>query len=316
MATATAIVSVNADWEALVSAVGGMVSASSARVYRDTLRRWQVWADSQGIGVLDLNYNTVRQFLADGSQSKASQQRDLAALRKAADVLAILDFTDPARRAAAESLRLLKVQSPDAPAAHGRQRRALSAKEADRMLHVWDGNEPPGVHPNLAARNRALIAVLLLTGLRRAEAAALEWADVDFDNGVIHVVCGKGGKARDAAVYGDAALEALRAWQMCLPRDCRHVFVAVNKAGQIGADRALTTTAIYDVVVQTAQIAGVGKVAPHDLRRTLITELLATGAALQDVQAQAGHARGSTTLRYAIATDARRRRASGRVRYG
>lgn len=310
---ATAIVSVNTDWEALVNAVSGMVAASSARVYRDTLRRWQTWAGSQGVNVLDLNYNTVRQFLADGSQSKASQQRDLAALRKAADVLAILDFSDPARRAAAESLRLLKVQQPDAPTA-SRQRRALSAKEAELMLRAWD--EPGGVHPTLAARNRALIAVLLLTGVRRAEAAALKWSDIDFDNGVLRVACGKGGKPRDAAIYGDAALEALRDWQMHLPRGYEHVFVAINKAGQVGPDRALTTTAIYDVVVQTAQYAGVGRVAPHDLRRTLITELLATGAALQDVQAQAGHARGSTTLRYALATDARARRRSARLRYG
>jgi len=41
------------------------------------------------------------------------------------------------------------------------------------------------------------------------------------------------------------------------------------------------------------------------LRRTLITELLATGSPLADVQAQAGHVQGSTTLRYTGAVDAR-----------
>jgi integrase len=38
---------------------------------------------------------------------------------------------------------------------------------------------------------------------------------------------------------------------------------------------------------------------PHDLRRTFITEALATGTPLATVQAIVGHAQGSTTLGYA-----------------
>ena len=55
---------------------------------------------------------------------------------------------------------------------------------------------------------------------------------------------------------------------------------------------------------------GKGDKAREDLRRTFITEALAT------VQAAAGHARGETTLRYAQAVDARRARRELKLRYG
>ncbi len=65
----------------------------------------------------------------------------------------------------------------------------------------------------------------------------------------------------------------------------------------------------------TAQKAGLGQLAPHDLRRTHIIEYLATGGAVHDAQAQAGHARGDTTLGYAQAVDAEQRHASSRFRF-
>ena len=55
---------------------------------------------------------------------------------------------------------------------------------------------------------------------------------------------------------------------------------------------------------------------PHDLRRTFITEALATGTPLATVQAAAGHARGETTLHYAQAVDARTARKALKLRYG
>jgi integrase len=55
---------------------------------------------------------------------------------------------------------------------------------------------------------------------------------------------------------------------------------------------------------------------PHDLRRTFITEALATGTPLATVQAAVGHARGETTLSYAQAVNARQARRELRLRYG
>ena len=296
----------------------GMVAASSARVYRATYAKWQAWAAAQGIAPLDLNYNTVQTFLGDHESAKATKQRQLSALRKLADVLAVLDFQNPARKAACESLKLLKVRNGGGTRQSNRQKRALPYREAQRLLDYW-GDLPAEQGPPQAirARNAAIMAVLLLTGVRRSELAALRWQDVDFENGVIHIASGKGDKARDVAVYGQTALDALKRWQIEQPSGYAFVFTRfAGRAGRFGPDKPMTAQAIYNIFTLTGERSGVGKTAPHDARRTLLTELLATGTPLQDVQAQAGHARGDTTLAYAQAVDARQRRKQGRVRYG
>ena len=62
------------------------------------------------------------------------------------------------------------------------------------------------------------------------------------------------------------------------------------------------------IVNNTARKAGIGHVAPHDLRRTHITIALNGGATVADMQAQAGHVNAATTLLYAQGHDAQERR--------
>ncbi len=73
-------------------------------------------------------------------------------------------------------------------------------------------------------------------------------------------------------------------------------------------DKPTVDQTVMRVASQTAKRAGLRDLAPHDLRRTHITEGLDAGATVADMQAQAGHANAATTLRYARATDAMRRR--------
>jgi len=288
------------------------VAATSARVYRDTFRRWEVWAADNGLAPLDLNYNTVSQYLTDREGTKASRQRELAALRKLAEVLAVVDFQNPARKAAYDSLKMLKVRNLAGETASERDRRALSPAEADRMLRVHADNPTAK-----GQRDRAIVATLLLTGLRRAEAAALRWANVDFQHGTITVRHGKGDKARQVAIYGQEAIDALRQWQLAQPSGYEYVFVNMRKGDNFTGDKPMTTTSIWRIVEATAEAAGIGHVKPHDLRGTLATELLSTGTPVHDVANQLGHANASTTLNnYATATEARERRKRGKVRYG
>jgi integrase len=304
--------------EALINMVApehggsGMVAASSARVYRDTFKRWAKWAADNGLDPLSLNYSTVAAYMADRETSKASRQRELSALRTLAKLLAVVDYANPARKAALESLKLLKLRAAAEGVSQERQRRALGPAEADRMLRVWAADPTPS-----GKRNRAIIATFLLTGLRRAELAALQWASIDFHNGTIAVRHGKGDKPRDVAIYGAEALEALKAWQLAQPTGYKAVFVNLRKGDHFTGDKPMTTTSLYRIVTATAKAARVGHVKPHDLRRTLATELLSTGEAVHNVQAQLGHSDSSTTLNnYAVEADARERRKAGKLRYG
>ena len=75
----------------------------------------------------------------------------------------------------------------------------LSREEVKRVLSVC------------GTRDRALVMTLIDSGLRRGEALALNWEDVDFHTGAVHVRRGKGGKARVTYV-GAKARRALLRW--------------------------------------------------------------------------------------------------------
>lgn len=299
--------------EVITLALMSVEADGSKRVYRQTFESWRAWCEAQGYSALDLRPAHVVDFLGSQPTTKATRQRQLSALRKLAEkahTWALLTAPEQAR--VFEALRaLLNDMKPPAPTANvtERERRALSPAEADKLLRCWSGDSAAN------QRNRALIAVLLLTGIRRSEAAALRWSDVDFDNGVLIVRHGKGDKRRTVPVAGDFALDALRAWKLRQPMTYEHVFTPVERGGHVGKDRPLTGTDVYRVVKATEAAAGV-TFKPHDCRRTFITEALATGAPLATVQAAAGHARGETTLHYAQAVDARQARKELKLRYG
>jgi integrase len=89
----------------------------------------------------------------------------------------------------------------------------------------------------------------------------------------------------------------------------------MERGDHLGKDKPIRGTDVYEIVKQTEAASGI-EFKPHDLRRTFITEALATGTPLATVQAAAGHARGETTLGYAQAVDARQARKTLKLRYG
>lgn len=283
------------------------IARSSARVYRHTFALWREWCAEHGVAPFDLSPNHVKGFLSSKPTTKTTRQRQLSALRKLAQLAHLLNPNEDTRHRV-QSLRAMKVPSGDG-AEQKRAGRALSPQEANRLLHVWDGDSLR------AMRNRAIVGVLLLGGLRRSEAAGLRWSDIDFDNGVMHIRRGTKDKEREVPVAGDYALDALKAWQLAQGRDRDVVFCAIKKGGQFGADKPLRDNEIYRIWDATARQAGIES-KPNDARRTFITEALATGTPAPTVQAIVGHSRGDTTLRYAQAVDAQRAREELKLRYG
>ena len=294
-------------FEELVALTSQTVAASSARIYGQTFALWRAWCGDQGIPLLDLRPAHVLAFLSAQNATKATRQRQLSALRKLAQMLYVLQPTDETRRIL-EALKLIKAPTGGESGTE-RAKRALAPSQADKVLCVW--HEASNAH----RRNQALIAVLALGALRRSEAAALRWRDVDFENGVVTVRHGKGDKAREVPLAGEFALDALRVWQFAQGAGREFVFCPLRKGDHLGADRPISGTDVYRVVKATEEACGI-EFKPHDLRRTFITEALATGTPLATVQAAAGHARGETTLRFAQAVDARRARKELKLRYG
>ena len=291
----------------LVDGMAYMVAPSTLRVNSHTFNQWRSWCAQQSIDPRALWPANVGDFLTSSRTSKGTRQHQLSALRKLAQAL-YLATGDPIAERMLAALKLVKPSS-DNVVENPRPKRALTPAIADKVLRVWEGDQL--IH----RRNAALIALLALTGLRRSEAAALRWSDIDFENRVVSVRHGKGDKAREVAIVGDYAIEALLAWLECQGGGREYVFCSVGKGGQLGTDRPIAGTDVYRVVKATEAKSAVA-FRPHDLRRTFITEALMMGTPLADVQAQAGHAQASTTLLNAQPVNAKERLSRMRLRYG
>ena len=149
----------------------------------------------------------------------------------------------------------------------------------------------------LDARDRAALEVFYSSGLRVSELVGLDWADIDFQLGILRVV-GKGSKERIVPV-GEIALQALRdyavaqqaKWQVTCKGETP---VFLNNRG-----RRITTRSMARVVEKHLKQAGLAvKMGPHGLRHSFATHLLNSGADLRSIQELLGHASLSTTQRY------------------
>lgn len=139
------------------------------------------------------------------------------------------------------------------------------------------------------ARDMALIHFLHATGCRVSEVVSVDRADIDFQNRQL-VVYGKGGKERTvyltqvAVMYLEEYLKERK---------------DSNKALFTGKGSSrLQKNGIEAALKRLGMRAEVENVHPHRFRRTLATELIARGAALQDVQMILGHEDIRTTQIY------------------
>jgi integrase len=292
-------------YDRVVEATLLTVAVSSRRIYQSTYSRWTDWCHNHRIEPLHLHPVNIQQFLIDQHVTRRTRLNQMSAMRALVKTLAILQ---PDMKPLYEIVKASHIPVENLTDSE-RNLTALTTVDARRVLGVWSGSDA------ISVRNYALIALLLATGLRRAEAGALEWRDVDLDAGTAKVRHGKGDKPRDVALVGDYSLAALRAWRNLCASDQRYVFAPLDNQGRVTIDRPMSGANIYRVVKVTQQRSGVA-FSPHDLRRTLATELLVAGASIADVQEQLGHADSSTTLRYARAASAQERRRRFKTRYG
>jgi site-specific recombinase XerD len=146
-------------------------------------------------------------------------------------------------------------------------------------------------------RDRALIELLLSSGVRVSELASLEVGDVDFTSGKIVVRHGKGSKLR-FTFLDSVAIHHLKEYLTSRPeKDATSLFLSKHHL-------PLTKSGVRTILSAIAVRAGVENVHPHRFRRTFATKLAARGMKLQDIQKLMGHSNPSTTMEYiAISTD-------------
>ena len=158
--------------------------------------------------------------------------------------------------------------------------------------------QAPNTEENLGLRDRAMLELMYASGLRVSEIIVLKLIHLRLNEGIIHIIGGKGNKERLVPFGGVAAQ-----WLQQYIEEARPPLLE-NKTSEylfIGRHTAncLTRQAFWYVIKRYAIVAGIqGHLSPHTLRHAFATHLLNHGADLRVVQLLLGHADISTTQIY------------------
>jgi site-specific recombinase XerD len=172
----------------------------------------------------------------------------------------------------------------------------LTEAEAQRLLDSIRGDGP------IAARNRALVAMLWRSGLRVSELLSLKPADVDLQAGTVRVLKGKGGGDRVSTI-DYRAISHVRYW-LAVRHDLglngrQRLFCSIGSGETRRPGRPMHPSYCRRLLPKLAVSAGLSKRChPHGLRHTFANELLDRGVPLQHISAALGHAHISTTNIY------------------
>jgi site-specific recombinase XerD len=246
------------------------LSEATRRAYGSDVREFCTWLEERGTNLDAMDVRVLADYVAWlGGARRGRKLAPSTISRKLAAVRAFLrhalgpDRVPDARLAPRRARRL-----PDAPA----------AGEIEQMLEALEGDSP------VALRNRALVELVYSAGLRSAEAVGLDLGDVDFEQELVHVRRGKGGKERVVPLGEEASMwvgRYLREARPSLAKGANDaLFLSVR-------GRRLDTSTLRRIVPN-----------PHRLRHAFATHLLDGGADLRTIQELLGHSSLSTTQVY------------------
>jgi len=188
----------------------------------------------------------------------------------------------------------------------------LTYQQANTLINA------PGKSDLFALRDSAIIALMLGTGIRRAELCDLEVNDLyqTFgDRPALLIRHGKGNKQR-MVLYGGLlwCLEYVEAWLSASGITKGAIFRGIYKGGKKLREGKIDTSTVWRVAQKyPLSIDGMAvTVNPHDLRRSYaklwyisaIDSEVDQQAALLAIQQNLGHARLDETLRYIGTLDA------------
>ena len=143
---------------------------------------------------------------------------------------------------------------------------------------------------------RAMIEVLLSSGIRCEELINLDINDVDIKSRTLLVRNGKGGKSRRTYI-SEVAADHLEKY-LKSRNDTEQVLFRSKNGGRFKDDGSVRA-----VINQLGKTAGVVNVHPHRFRRTFATNLYKRGMDIHEIQRLMGHSNVQTTLEYIYADD-------------
>jgi integrase/recombinase XerD len=246
-------------------------SRHTRRAYAAEATRFLAFVEKPLSRVTLADLQAFAMHLEQGSLKTASQNRALTAIKS------LLSFSHetgyiPFNAGVAVKLR---------PNRDTLAQRILEESEVARLIEA----APQG-------RNRLLLKLLYVSGIRVSELCGLKWVDtIARQEGGQITVFGKGGKTR-------TILLKPKAWNQLLSLRGEASAVAPILASRKGGG-PLDPSQVRRIVYAAAKKAGLSqKVSPHWMRHAHASHALDRSAPIHLVQATLGHASVSTTGRY------------------
>jgi integrase/recombinase XerD len=179
--------------------------------------------------------------------------------------------------------------------------RALTAKEVRYLLSGPNRETVEGT------RDYALLLLMLRTSIRVSEACGLRLSQVKWSHGrwVVKFKV-KGGRERTQPVPGEVKkaideylrLDRKRRELQHSGGDDQFIFQPHTNYRTLEFNKPISSTMAWHIVRKWGRFTGVGKLSPHDLRRTAITRALDQGLSYRQVQMMSGHRDPKTVMRY------------------
>jgi integrase len=163
-----------------------------------------------------------------------------------------------------------------------RPREHLTEREIEKLIEAARRNR-------WGQRDSTMILIAFRHGLRVSELCTLQWADIEFETGTLHLRRAKGGTTATHPLLGDE-LRALRA----LKRDAKSPFIFASER-----DAPLTVSGFAKLVERAGVEAKLPfKCHPHMLRHACGYALANRGTDTRTLQAYLGHRSIQSTVRY------------------
>lgn len=274
------------------------LSEHTRHAYRRDIAGWLGWcadADADPIRATFLHVNAYGRWLESTPNARSGKPLTPATVaRKLSALSSWYDFLVKLR--AVETNPVTGADRPHVDRDHSATI-GLTPEEVNALLAVADSATGP-----TAARNRAVVALLVDLGLRVGELVSLDIGDLGTERGHHSVrFTGKGGRARRRALTpsSSAAVHAYLALRADAAGVPVHRLTGPLLVTSTGA--RLDRHSVFRLVRRLAREAGIpgwARLSPHSLRHSFATTARAEGVPLEDVQDAMGHADPRTTRRY------------------
>lgn len=239
--------------------------------YAQRLGLFLRYCEAQGAATLaDLTHTLIRAYLAHLQRrnlSSAYVHSHARAIRTFCNFLVREELLDTSPFAKVKMPKLEKKVLP-----------ALTAEELRAVLKVTE-----------TERDKAIVLVLLDTGLRATELCNVNIADVSLSSGEVLVRLGKGQKGRFVYLGARTRKQLHRYFALerqGTPASEEPLFVSVRG----GRGHRLTRWGVGGILRKLRIAAGVPKLSPHALRRTMAIYTLRSGVDLYTLARMLGHA--------------------------